>query len=33
MKSCGEMMLNTDMFANLKNGYEWMSNEDSSIGI
>ena len=33
MKSCGEMMFNTDMFTNVKNEYEWVSKEHPSIGI
>ena len=33
MKSCGEMMFNTDMFTNVKNEYEWVSEEGASIGL
>ena len=33
MKSCGEMMFKTDMFTNVNNEYEWVSEEGASIGI
>ena len=33
MKSCGEMMFKTDMFTNVNNEYEWVSDEGASIGI
>ena len=32
MKSCGEMMFNTTMFTNLKDGYIWVNKDDASIG-
>jgi len=33
MKSCGEMMFKTDMFTNINNEYEWVSEEGASIGL
>ena len=33
LKSCGQMMFNTTMFTNVKDGYEWVNNEDACIGI